>query len=304
LSVSGPAWSQPQTIKMMNPFPPGGTGDIITRIVTEQIGRARGVTFVIENRPGAGTVIGAEVVARAAPDGGTLLVNTSALLISAHLRKLNFDPLASFAPLCNLVESPQLLVVNGVSPYKTLRDFIEAARVKPGELTLSSTGPATASHIALERVRRAAKVSITYVPFPGNAPTVNAVLGNHVTAGIANYADLAGHIAAGKLRPLVTLTSARIEPLPDLPTAGEGGYKEFEYSLWFGVAAPAKTPLMIVNRLSEWFSASLRVPEVNDKFVGQGLYPINSCGADFADLMRKEYEDYGVTIREANIKGE
>ena len=201
-AVNSNAWAQPRTIKIINPFPPGGTADIIARIVTEQVGRTQGVTFVIENRPGAGTVIGAEEVARAAPDGNTLLINTSALLISAHLRKLNFDPLSSFEPVCNLTQSPQLLFVNGASPYRTMGDFIAAARAKPGELTLSSTGPATSSHIGVEKLKRGANISITYVPFPGNAPTVNAVLGGHVTAGIANYADLLGHIPAGSFARL------------------------------------------------------------------------------------------------------
>jgi tripartite-type tricarboxylate transporter receptor subunit TctC len=294
---------QARTIRIINPFPPGGTADIIARIVTEWVGRTQGVTFVIENRPGAGTVIGTEAAARAAPDGNTLLINTSALLISAHLRKLNFDPLTSFEPICNLSQSPQLLVVNGASPYRTMGDFIAAARAKPGELTLSSTGPATSSHIGLEKLKRAANVSITYVPFPGNAPTVNAVLGRHVTAGIANYADLAGHIQVGKLRALATMTPTRIEPLPNLPTTSEAGYEEFEYVIWFGIFAPAKTPGQTVKQLSEWFAASVQASEVKAKLVVQGLYPVKACGAEFATFVRKEYEDYGRVIREANIKG-
>jgi tripartite-type tricarboxylate transporter receptor subunit TctC len=298
------ASAQTRTIKLINPFPPGGTGDIIARLVTEQIGRTRGVTFVIEDRPGAGTVIGAELVARSRPDGNTILLGTSALLISAHLHKLNFDPIGGFEPVCNLVQSPQLLFVNADSPYRTMADFIAAARAKPGELTLSSTGPATTAHIGFERVKRAANLTITYVPFPGNAPTVNAVLGGHVTAGIANYADLIGHFQAGKLRPLVTLTPARIAPLPDLPTVAEAGYKEFEYTVWFGVTAAAKTPPQTIAQLSDWFSAALDASEVKTKLAAQGLYPAKACGADFAAVIRKDYDDYGRVIRAANIKAE
>jgi tripartite-type tricarboxylate transporter receptor subunit TctC len=298
------ALAQPRTIKFVNPYPPGGTGDIIARVITEQINRTRGVTFVIEDRPGAGTVIGADVVARSAPNGSTLLLNTSSLFISAHLRKLNFDALTAFEPICNLVQSPQLLFVNGDSQYGTMRDLIEAARAKPGELTLSSTGPASPSQITFEKLKLATKVPITYVPFPGNAPTVNAVLGKHITAGVANYADLIGHIQAGKLRPLATLTPTRIEPLPDLPTAGEAGYKDFEYLLWFGVIAPAKTPPQIVKQLSEWFAAARQAPEVKAKLIAQGLFPEMECGGEFAAMMRKEYEDYGRIIREADIRAE
>jgi tripartite-type tricarboxylate transporter receptor subunit TctC len=296
--------SQTRTIKLINPFPPGGTADIIGRIVTEQIGRTRGVTFVIENRPGAGTVIGAEVVARATPDGNTLLLNSSAVLIGAHLRKLNFDPLSSFAPICNLTQSPQILFVDSASPYRTMGDFVTAARAKPSELTLASTGPATNSHISFENFKRAAKVSITFVPFPGNAPTINAVLGGHVTVGIANYADLVGHFQAGKLRALATVTPTRLDPMPDLPTVAETGYKEFEYVTWFGILAPAKTPETTVKELSDWFAAARQAEEVKAKLVVQGLYPMNECGVGYAAFMRAEYEKWGRVIREANIKAE
>jgi tripartite-type tricarboxylate transporter receptor subunit TctC len=142
------------------------------------------------------------------------------------------------------------------------------------------------------------------VPFPGNAPTVNAVLGGHVTAGIANYADLVGHIQIGKVRALATMTPTRIEPLPNLPTAREAGYEQFEYVTWFGVFAPAKTPKQTANQLSEWFSAAVQAPDVKAKLFVQGLYPVNECGAKFAASMRDEYENYGRTIRETNIKGE
>ncbi len=154
LSIALPdhgAWSQTtRTIRIVNPYPPGGTADIIARVVSEQIGRAQGVTMVIENRPGGGTVIGTEAVARAAPDGNTLLITSVVFVINPHLRKLNYDPLTSFEPICNLVQSPQVLVVNSASPYRTLADLANAARAKPGELTLASTGPASPSHVAFE----------------------------------------------------------------------------------------------------------------------------------------------------------
>jgi tripartite-type tricarboxylate transporter receptor subunit TctC len=302
--ISHGAWSQVRTIRLINPFPPGGTADIIGRVVTEQISRTRGVTFVLENRPGAGTVIGAEVVARATADGNTLLINSTALLISANLRKLNFDPLAAFAPICELMQSPQILFVNSTSPYRTMGDFVAAARAKPGELSLASTGPATNSHISFENFKRAANVSITFVPFPGNAPTVNAVLGGHVSIGIANYADLVGHFQAGKLRAIATVAPTRVDPMPDLPTVAEAGYKEFEYVTWFGILAPAKTPNPTVEQLSEWFAAARAAEEVKAKLVVQGLYPMSGCGAEFAAFMRKEYENWGRVIREANIKAE
>ena len=290
------AQSQTRTIKIVNPYPPGGTADIVARVLSEHIGRTQGVTMLIENRPGGGTVIGTEAASRAAPDGNTLLITSNVFVINPHLRKLNYDPLTSFEPICNLTQSPQVIFVNSGSPYRTMADLINAARAKPGELTLASTGPASPSHIAFEMLKRKANVQMTYVPFPGNAPTVNAVLGAHVTAGVANY--------AGTLRALATPSPARIETLPDVPTVAESGHKEFEYEIWFGMLAPVKTPKETVSQLSDWFVAAMQVPEVKAKLVVQGLYPVGTCGAGFAADLRRQYADYGRIIREANIKAE
>jgi tripartite-type tricarboxylate transporter receptor subunit TctC len=298
------AWSQARTIKVVNPYPPGGTADIVARVLSEQIGRTQGVTMLVENRPGGGTVIGTEAASRAAPDGNTLLITSVVFIINPHLRKLNYDPLTGFEPICNLTQSPQVIVVNSGSPYRTMADLINAARVKPGELTLASTGPASPSHIAFEMLKREAKVQMTYVPFPGNAPTVNAVLGAHVTAGVANYADVVGHLKAGTLRALATASSTRIETLPDVQTAAEAGHKEFEYDIWFGMLAPAKTPKTMIAQLSGWLVTAMQIPEIRAKLVVQGLYPVGKCGGDFAADLRRQYEDYGRVIREANIKVE
>jgi tripartite-type tricarboxylate transporter receptor subunit TctC len=304
LLSSHSAQSQARTIKIVNPYPPGGTADIVARVLSEHIGRTQGVTMLVENRPGGGTVIGTEAASRAAPDGNTLLITSVVFVINPHLRKLNYDPLTSFEPICNLTQSPQVIVVNSGSPYRTMADLINAARAKPGELTLASTGPASPSHIAFEMLKREAKVQMTYVPFPGNAPTVNAVLGAHVTAGVANYADVVGHLKAGTLRALATPSPTRIETMPEVPTAVEAGHKEFEYEIWFGMLAPAKTPKSMISQLSGWFVAAMQVPEVRAKLVVQGLYPVGTCGADFAADLRRQYEDYGRVIREANIKAE
>ncbi|HWF95186.1 MAG TPA: tripartite tricarboxylate transporter substrate binding protein, partial [Xanthobacteraceae bacterium] len=298
------ASSQSRTIKIVNPFPPGGTADIIARVLADQISRTQSVTMLIEDRPGAGTVIGTELAARATPDGNTLLITTSALVINAHLRKVTYKPLASFDPICNLAQSPQLVVVNSASPYRTIADLVSAARAMPGQLSLASTGPATSAQIAFEMLKRVANVEMTFVPFPGNAPTVNAILGGHVTSAVANYADLVEHLKAGKLRALATFTPARIEPLPELPTIAESGYKESEYVTWFGMFAPANTPKEVISQLSGWFAAALQVPEVKAKLVIQGLYPVGACGSAFGELVRKQYDDFGRIILEANIKAE
>jgi tripartite-type tricarboxylate transporter receptor subunit TctC len=291
-------------IRIIVPFAPGGTADIIARVLGEQIGRTQGVTMMIENRPGGGTVIGTEAAARAAPDGNTLLITSVVLVINPHLRKLNYDPMTSFEPICNLVQSPQVIVVNSGSPYRTMADLTSAARAKPGQLTFASTGPASPSHVAFEMSKRAAGLEMIYVPFPGNAPTINAVLGGHVTVGVANYADVVGHLKAGTLRALATTSPMRIEALPELPTAAEAGHKELEYDIWFGMLAPAKTPKTIVAQFSSWLVSAMQVPVTKAKLVDQGLYPVGTCGAAFAADLRRQYDNYGRVIRDANIKAE
>lgn len=294
----------PRSIKIVVPLPPGGAGDILARQLAEQVSRMHEQNVVIENRPGAGSIIGSEAVSRAAPDGGTLLINAPYLLIGPQVRKVSYDPFTGFEPVCYLVSSPGIIVVNGNSPYHTLTDFLDAARAKPGELTLASVGPATAQHIGFERLKQAANVNITYVPYGGGAPAINALLGGHLTAVFAEYAPLAAHIKAGTLRAIATTSRARIAPLTDLPTVAEQGFKDYEVDLWWSLFAPANTPKDTVAQLATWFTAALQAPEVKTKLAEQGFSPVGLCGAEFAALLRKQYDDYGRVIRDANIKAQ
>ena len=222
--LSNGAWSQAtRTIKTVVPYAPGGVADILARLLAEQIGRAGGPTLVIENRPGAGGVIGTEVVARAAPDGNTLLIVSTPFAIDPLLRKVNYDPVTSFEPICYLVNAPTVIVVNSASPYRTLADLLNAARARPGELTLASIGPGSTFHLGFEMLKRAAKVDMSFIPYPGNAPALNAVLGEHVTSMFGTYSNVAEYLKAGTLRALAVATSTRTEPLPDVPTLAEFG---------------------------------------------------------------------------------
>lgn len=299
------AWSQAtRIIKTVVPYAPGGVADILARLLAEQIGRAGGPTLVIENRQGAGGVIGTEAVARAAPDGNTLLIVSTPFAIDPLLRKVNYDPVTSFEPICYLVNAPTVIVVNSASPYRTLADLLNAARARPGELTLASIGPGSTFHLGFEMLKRAAKVDMSFIPYPGNAPALNAVLGEHVTSMFGTYSNVAEYLKAGTLRALAVATSTRAEPLPDVPTLAELGYKDVEADAWFGALAPAKTPTATISQIEGWFTAAMRVPEAKAKLVSQGLYPVGSCGADFASYLRKQYDTNGHIIREANIKPE
>ena len=289
---------------MIVPYPPGGTADVMGRLLGQEIGATEGVTIVVENRPGAGTVIATEYVSRAPADGNTALIMSNSFVINSHMHKLNYDPLTSFSPVCVLVTSPNLIVVNAKSPYKTLGDLLTASKAKPGEITMASVGPATTQHIGFLQLNLATKANMTFVPFPGNAPAVNALLGEHVSAVYANYSEVAEQIKSGKLRPLVATGAKRMTMLPDLPTVAEQGFPGYDVEVWLGMVVPAGTPQGAVDQLAKWFTAAMKVPAVQAKFATLGIYPAGQCGADFAKLIRARDAEYARIMSAAGIKGE
>jgi tripartite-type tricarboxylate transporter receptor subunit TctC len=296
------AWAQlgPPT-KMIVPYPAGGIADIVARLLANEINRTHSETIIIENRPGASSDVGTEIVARATPDGKTLLVNGNPLVINPNLHRRNYDPLKSFEPICYLTTTPTLIVVNGGSPYRTLADLFDAARTKSGNLTLAGIGPASATHIAFESLKRLAKIDMTFVPFAGTAPAVNALLGSHVTAFFGNYSDVAAQLRSGGFRALAVASRERIAALPAVPTVIESGYAGYEVDIWLGAFAPANTSKETLSRLTDGFTAALRTGDIRTKLVEQGLYPSDLCGADFAAFVRAQYGEYGRAIRQMNF---
>lgn len=304
-ATSNSAWSQtPKTIKIVVPNPAGGVSDLLARLVADEIGRKQGQAFLIETRPGAAGDIGSEAVSRAAPDGETLLINANPLVVNANLRKLNFDPLTDLVPICQLVRAPTALAVSAASSYRTLGELLDQARLQPGRLTLASIGPGSATHIGFEALKRAAKVDMTFVPYAGTAPAVNALLGEHVSSYLGNYADVREQAAAGRLRVLATGSATRTEFLPDVPTIAEAGFPSVHMDLWFGVFAPGKTPDETQARLAAMLSTAVRSADLKPKLVLQGLYPTGICGAEFRNFVRGQYEDYRRIIREINFPTE
>ena len=295
------AGAQTVPIKIVVPYTPGSGPDIVSRLMAEQIGRTQGPSILVENRPGAGTLLGTEAVARAAPDGNTLLLAGNSFVINPALKRGNFEPSADFEPVCHLAATPIVLVVKGDSPYRNLDDLLAAARARPGELSLASGGPASSLHVAFEVVRRAAGVTMTYVPYGGTAPAINALLGGHVTSVFADYPTVVSQLKSGVLRGLVTTSKARVDPLPDVPTLGETGLSKYEADIFYGIVAPAKTPAEQIMRLSGWFTAALKAPEMKPKLDQQGLFAVGTCGVAFGDFLRGQVADYGRIIQEAGI---
>jgi tripartite-type tricarboxylate transporter receptor subunit TctC len=291
-----------RTIKLIVPVPPGASTDFVARLMAEYISRTNGVTMVVENRPGASGMIGTESVARATPDGNTLLMTANTYLLDAQTRKANYHPVTSFEPICFLVHSPSVFVVNSASPYRKLEDLFNAARAKPGELSMAAVGPGSTFQMGFGTFTREANVNMIFVPFAGSAPAVNAALGQHVTSAFSGYAVVAEHIKAGTLRALAVATLKRIDPLPDVPTFDESGFKNLEVDNWFGVIAPEKTPKETLTQLSSWFTAALQAPDVKARLAIQGLYPVGICGDEFGAYVRKRYDDYGEALRASGMK--
>ena len=305
IAADGNAWAQGrQPLRAVVPTPPAGVNDLMARLMMEYVGRVHGLSTVVENRPGAAEAIGTESVARAAPDGNTLLFASSQLVINPHLRKYNYHPLESFEPICQLVLAPTVISVNAPSAYQSLKDLLDAARARHGSVTMASIGPGTPFDIGLAVLKRSAGADITFVPYNGNGPSITALLGDHVTSAFNSYSSAAEQIKAGKMRPLAVPMRSRIPPLPQVPTVAELGYTNHEVTVEFGVYAPANTPKDIAAQYAGWFSAALRTPEIKAKLDAQELYPLAICGAEFSAHLRNEHEKYGRAIRDANFKVE
>jgi tripartite-type tricarboxylate transporter receptor subunit TctC len=291
-----------RTVRAIVPTPPAGVNDLMARLLGDYLGKTHGLSMVVENRAGAAESIGTEAVARAAPDGNTVLFGSSQVVINPLVRKVNYHPLESFEPICLMVVAPLVISVQNSSPHRTLKDLLDAARAKPGSVTMGSLGPGTPFDIGLAMLKNATKVDITFVPFNGNGPSINALLGGHVTSTFNSYSSISSQLKAGTARPLATASRTRIPPLPNVPTVIESGVKDYEVTPWFGVYAPAKTPKEIVTQYADWLSAGLKAPEVREKLAVQELYPMGICGAEFAAFLRKQNEEYARVIKEANFK--
>lgn len=289
-------------IKFIVPFGAGTSIDIVARLLAEQIGQRPGLTTIVEDRPGAGTIVATEAVAGAVPDGNTILFVANPFVINPHLHKVSYDPLTSFEPICHLVNVPNIIVVNATSPYRSLGDLLDAARAKPAELTLSAVGPGTASQVAFELLKREARVDMTFVPFSGTPQAINSLLGEHVTSVLAGYPDVIEQVKSGQLRALAVASLSRIDTLSDVPTVAESGYKDYEADLWYGVVAPAHARGVTIARLIDQFATALNAPKVKTELAAQGIFSSGRCGAEFGTLLRKQYEDYGRLIRQANMR--
>jgi tripartite-type tricarboxylate transporter receptor subunit TctC len=307
LAVPSFAQSWPaRPIKLVVPFPAGSSPDLIARLIAEPLGQALAQTIVIDNRPGAGGNLGTGVVAKAEPDGYTLLFTIQGPLVTAPLlsKSLNYDPLKELAPVSLVATSPNVLVVDPKLGAATLADFVRIAKEKKGQLNYGSVGNGSAAHLAMELFKTRSGLDIVHVPYQGFPQVVNAILAGQVQAGFMVPGIAMGQVRAGKLRALGVTTLGRAASLPELPTFAEQGYPGFEAISWQAVLAPAKTPKPIVDRVSRELVRIIKSDEVRNKMLGQYFSAAGTAPEGLAGLMVSERDRWAKVIKAAGVQAE
>ena len=291
-------------LRIIVPFPPGGASDVTSRILGEQISKPLGQPVLVENRPGAGAVIGYDLAAKAAPDGHTLLITFPSFVINPSMRKVNYDPLRDFRPVTKALDTPMVYGVHPTLPVKTFKELIALARSRPGDIQYATPGVGTTHHVLTEFVGQTLKVKFTHVPYAGSSPGMVALLGGHIAMMCGNVLEFAPHVANGKLRALVVSTAARAEQLPNVPTFREVGYPDLEATNWAGFVVPAATPPAVVARLNTELVRALKLPEVVEKLRAQGIVSTPSTPEEFGAMLQSEHARYSKVVKEAGIRAE
>jgi tripartite-type tricarboxylate transporter receptor subunit TctC len=284
------------------PFPAGSGTDIIGRLIAQQMTADFGQTVIVDNRPGASTIVGTDIVAKSAPDGYTMVMasNSHAMNPALFEGKLPFDAIKDFAAVGEVAILPFILVVNPQLPVKTLAELIALA--KKGGLTYASTGNGTPPHVAGEMLKRVAKVDITHVPYKGSAAAVQDVVSGQVSMMFVNVPSGLSLVKAGKLRALAVGTSKRIAPMPDLPTVAESGFPGFDVSLWMGLLMPANTPADVIDKMNKALQRTLADPATRQKIEEQGAEPAYSTPAAFSKFVADETKRLGDLVADVGLK--
>jgi tripartite-type tricarboxylate transporter receptor subunit TctC len=277
-------------VRLITPFPPGGATDLLARTVGERLSQRLGQSVVIDNRPGAGGNIGAEIASRAAPDGYTLLMApTSIYAVSATLYpQLNYDVTKDFTPLSLVANAPHVLLVHPSLPVETLPELIAYAKARPGQLNFASQGSGTVSHLEAEMLKSMAGIDLLHIPYRGSAPAVVDLLAGRVQVMFDSIASSQPHIRAGRLRPLAVASPARSPLLPDVPTVHESGIEGYSAHSWLGILVPAGTPRAIVQRLHRDLVAAVNEPATRARLIEHGFEPATSTSAELAKMSREE----------------
>jgi tripartite-type tricarboxylate transporter receptor subunit TctC len=288
-------------IELVVPFVAGGTTDNIGRLIAQRFSDSWGQPVIVNNRPGGGSTIGTHAVAKAAPDGHTLLVTTIGFAITAGLQKLPYDPIKDFAPITELASLPLMLVVHSSVPAASLGEFVALAKASPGRWDYASSGAGTSPHLAAEMFKSLAGIDLVHVPFKGNAEAMNALLGGHVKIYFALVPAALQHVKAGTLRVLAVTTEQRLPYLPDVPTIAELGFPTYEITSWQGVLAPAGTPKDVVAKINGELVRMVNAPEVHRRISQEGADPVGSTPDAFARRVKGEIAKWTKVIHDSGI---
>ncbi len=303
-AIAWPAWAQAtRSIRLIVPFTPGGSTDILARAIGPKLALALGRNVIIDNKPGAGGSLGAGEAAKAEADGNTLLMGHIGTLAvnPAIYPKLGYDPLKSFVPVAWVARVPNVLVVPAASPARNFKEFIELARSKPGRLTFSSGGNGSAAHITFEYLKLRAKIFVTHIPYRGTAPSVTDLIGGQVDATFTGAPAVLPHIKSGRLRALAVSSPKRIPALPDVPTVAEGGFPGWEADQWYGVVAPAGTPPAVVAQLNAEINKALALPDVAQQLAVEGAEPTPTTPQAFGQLIAREIPRWAEVVKAGNV---
>ena len=292
-------------VKILVPSSPGGGTDILARVLADYLSRSLNGQFFVENRPGAGQMIGIEVVAHAPNDGYTLLMAASTLAINPVMYKnVKYDAVKDFSPITLVAGLPNIFIVAPEQPIKSIADLIALAKQKPGEVTYASAGIGTSPHMGSELLKSLAGIEMQHVPFRGTAPGVTEVMAGRVTVGLANLLTAKPLIEGGKLRALAVTGRTRAQTLPDVPTVEQAGVPGYDAMQWYGLLAPAGTPPAVVNRIQAEVAAALKTPEVRERLSADGAEPVGNTPAEFAAVIREELDKWAKVAKAAGIKPE
>ncbi|HEY9445786.1 MAG TPA: tripartite tricarboxylate transporter substrate binding protein [Burkholderiales bacterium] len=289
-------------VRLIVPFAAGGGTDIIGRIVAQQMSEALGQQFVVDNRGGAGSVLGSDIASKSPPDGYTLLLGNISLAFNASLyRKLPFDAVHDFAPVTLVAVQPNILVIHPGLPAKSLREFVALAHAQPGKLNFASAGTGSGTHLAMELLKLKLKMDVVHVPYKGTGPALTDLIGGQVSSMLSTFASALPYVKAGRLRPLGVTGKTRSQAAPDVPTLVEAGVPDYEYTTWYGLLAPRGTPRPVVDKLAKTAATVLRSEDAKHKFATQGVDPLVNTPAEFAAYLKSETEKWGAVIRAAHI---
>ena len=290
-------------IRLVVPFPPGGPTDVLARIVATRLGERLGQPVVIDNKPGASGMIGADMVAKSTPDGYTLLANASIHVINPSLyAKTAYDAIADFAPVSNLADVPLVLAVNPKVAARSVAELVTLAKSSKPALAFASAGNATSQHLSGEAFKIAAGIDMLHVPYKGSAPALTDLVGGQVQLMFDSLPSAMPHLKAGTLRPLAVTTLERSAALPEVPTLVEGGYPGYAISTWYGVWAPVGTPAAVVQRVSREIAAIVRLPEVRQQFAGLGAEPVGNTPEEFAAFTKAELAKWAGIVKRSGAK--